>query len=166
MTKVSFIACYIRSLDFPGQRLTIRGALLVFLDLSCLWEWETKLFHTNDADTHAVPQHSLHSLTFPCGSVSELPGGKKTTTLKKGKCGKTSSSLPTLSRTLSPKFSLLFKSLHWTFSWPDIFRRALTHTRLAFLWEGWSVPPWQPTGPEWAPAASALKSTVRGGKAL
>lgn len=159
------MACYITSLDFPGQLLTIWVALQVFLTHSFLWEWETKHFHTNDAATHSSTAFS----SFPdvplwfCEWTSW--GGKKQQILKKANAAKhhpprQPSAAPCLLNLASYSKDCIELSHGLTSS------VARSHTRLAFLWEGWSVPPWQPAGPEWAPAASALKSTVRGGKAL
>lgn len=80
---------------------------LTFFPHFFLWEWEAKHFRTKDTVAHT----QLHHILFiPWRSLvvlraSFLEEKKQQLLLKKGKCGKTSSSLPTLCRTLSPKFS-------------------------------------------------------------
>lgn len=113
-----------------------------------------------------VPQHSPHSLTFPCGFVSELPGRKKK--LSKKQQMRQNMALPANPQPRpASKFSLLFKkkkkSLHWTFSWPDIFRRTYTlaHSSLHSCGKDGTCRHSNQPVPNERPAASALKSTVK-----
>lgn len=155
---------FLVNLLFSNMLFTVSDAFKPFEACSNFFQGSTSFFGNWNQSTLAlmmptltVPQHSPHSLTFPCGFVSELPAKEKT-----ANAAKTQPSPPTLSRALPPKFSPVFTkkpALNFLMAWH---LPSHTHTHEStLLWEGRSAPPWQPAGPERAPAASALKSTVK-----